>query len=151
MECKEPNCSGNVKDGVCQTCGAAHKQEQAAENIVTQEAIVGLVRTLLEPTELAPGKEDLRKASNKLKEVVPYNYDAWRLQADLLLNAIHQLETRQLQPDAKFTLLAIPLREDDLRDAAESALRQCARFASSAEKRIKLIDEANRTRRVTWF
>ncbi len=151
MECKEPGCEGNIEDGVCQSCGAAQVDERAAENVVSQQAIIGLVRTLLEPKEVSPGKEDLLKASNKLKSVVPYNYDAWRLHADLLLNAIHQLETRQLQPDANFTLLAIPMREDDLRDAAETALRQCARFAGSAERRTALIDEANRTRRMTWF
>jgi hypothetical protein len=151
MDCKEPGCNGSIEDGVCQSCGAAPQEEAAAENMVSQQAIIGLVRSLLEPKEVSPDKQILKEASNKLKSVVPYNYDAWRLHADLLLNAIHQLETRQLQPDGNFTLLAIPLREDDLRDAAESALRQCARFAGSAEKRIALIDEANRARRQTWF
>src|SRR4030095_9249709 len=151
MECKEPGCNGKIEDGVCQSCGAAQKDEPPAENVVSRQAIIGLVRTLLEPTEVAPAREDLLEASRRLKTVVPYNYDAWRLHADLLLNAIQQLETRQLLPDANFTLLAIPLREDDLRDAAEAALRQCARFAGSAEKRTALVDEANHIRRLTWF
>jgi hypothetical protein len=109
------------------------------------------LKKLLEPRKMVPSKEELEKAAAKLKTVTPYNYDAWRLHADLLLNALHQLETRQLQPDASFMLFTIPLRENDLRDAAESALRQCARFADSSEKRTELVDEANRIRQVTWF
>lgn len=83
--------------------------------------------------------------------MVPYNFEAWRLQADLLLNALHQLETRNLLPDPAFTLMAVPLRANDLRDAAEAALRQCARYADSEEKMIAIVDEANQVRRLTWF
>jgi hypothetical protein len=54
-------------------------------------------------------------------------------------------------PDPEVALLSVALREDDLRDAAESALRQCARYADSEEKLIATIDEANRVRRITWF
>lgn len=73
------------------------------------------------------------------------------MHADLLLQAIAALGTRQLEPDETCTLFVTPLREEQLRDAAELALRQCAHFADSSEKRIALIDEANSVRRTTWF
>ncbi len=56
-----------------------------------------------------------------------------------------------MQADPSFTLLAIPLTENDLRDAAEAALRQCAIFAPSDERAVTLVDEANCVRRQTWF
>jgi hypothetical protein len=109
------------------------------------------VRILLGATDIAPTKDDLQRASAQLRLVVPYNYDVWRLHADLLLNAIHQLETRRLEPDESCTLFLTPLNEAELRNAAEQALRQCAHFADSAEKRTALVDEANKVRNETWF
>jgi serine/threonine-protein kinase PknG len=114
-------------------------------------AVMQAVRTVLLGQEGLPSREDLQNASRELKQVAPYNYEAWRLHADLLLNALQQLETRQIQPDVNFKLLAVALREDDLREAAEAALRQCASYADSAEKHTALVDEANRIRRLTWF
>jgi serine/threonine-protein kinase PknG len=121
------------------------------EDTDQRQAVINSVRSLLQPKEIAASRDDLLHASKQLRTVAPYNYDAWRLHADLLLTALRQLETREMQPDASFTLLAIPLREDDIRDAAEAALRQCATFAESSEDAVALIDEANRVRRETWF
>lgn len=121
------------------------------EDTAAYRNIIETVRSMLEPREVAPSREDLYLASRALRHVMPYNFDAWRLHADLLLTAIHQLETRQLQPDPNFTLMAIPLREADLRDAAEQALRECAHFADNKKLKVKLIDEANSVRRLTWF
>jgi len=151
MDCREPGCKGIVWDGACQDCGAPAGDEPESEDSGSPTAIIESVRSLLEPKEVAPSKEDLLRASRQLRKAVHYNYDAWRLHADLLLNALRLLETRQLQPDANFKILAIPLREDDLRDAAEAALRQCAHCADSTDKRIAVVDEANRVRRKTWF
>ena len=100
---------------------------------------------------MAPTAAELQSASSQLRQVVPYNYDAWRLHADLLLTALRQLQTRAIEPDDTVKLFVTPLREDQLRNAAERALRQCAHFADSAEKRIAAVDEANRIRRLTWF
>lgn len=121
------------------------------EDADQRQAVINSVRSLLQPKEIAASREDLSQASKQLRTVTPYNYDAWRLHADLLLNALRRLETREMQPDASFTLLAIPLRENDLRDAAEAALRQCAIFADNNETAFALIDEANCVRRKTWF
>jgi hypothetical protein len=154
MECQEEGCEGTIEEGVCNLCGmsAVEALQENLEDIDDAERldIFKKVRGLLEPREVAPSRQGLLSAAHQLKKVFPYNYDAWRLHADLLMSAINQLETRQLQPDASFTLFTIPLREDDLRDAAEAALRECAHFADSDEKRIALIDQANRVRRLTW-
>ncbi len=121
------------------------------EDADQRQVVIDSVRTLLQPQQIAATREDLEQASQQLRTIAPYNFDAWRLHADLLLKALRQLETREIQPDPSFTLLAIPLRENDIRDAAEAALRQCALFAHSSETAIALIDEANSVRRTTWF
>jgi hypothetical protein len=148
MKCKENGCNGIIEHGVCNQCGVS--VDMVAARSVGQ-SVIETLKIVLTPKEVAPTKEELSSAASKLAKVAPYNYDAWRLHADLLLNALSQLQSRQLQPDASFTILTIPLREDDLRDAAELALRQCAHFADGAERRIAAIDEANRVRRETWF
>jgi hypothetical protein len=152
VKCREKNCDGVVEQGICTVCGARFSVHDLADDFdeTERQAIVESVRQLLEPRDVAPNRQGLLTASHKLKKIFPYNFEAWRLHADLLLTAITQLETRQLQPDPSFTLFTIPFREDDLRDAAEAALRECAHFADSDEKRIALVDEANRIRRLTW-
>lgn len=122
-----------------------------SDNHSATTQIVQSLRSLLQVREVSPTREELAEAAQQLMKVVPYNYDAWRLHADLLINALKQLETRQIQPDANFELLTIPLREDDLRKASEAALRQCAHYAPSNETKIALVDEANRIRTTTWF
>jgi hypothetical protein len=119
--------------------------DEARRDVITS------VQAMLRPTGSFLTRAELIQASRELKRVTPYNYEAWRLHADLLLDALRQLETRQIQPDETFKILTIPLREDDIRDAAEAALRQCAHHAPTEERRIKLIDEANSVRRLTWF
>jgi hypothetical protein len=151
MKCTETGCDGNIENGFCQICGAPAQDEQVAKEQATRRKSIATVRNLLHPREVSPSRDDLAKAAETLKTVVPYNYEAWRLHADLLLTALRQVTNRSLQADAGFTLFTIPLRENDLRDAAEDTLRECAHFADSDEKKIALVDEANRVRRLTWF
>ncbi len=152
-KCTVPKCYGNVEKGVCLNCGASTSTPipavESAASILNAKILA--VQELLKPADVAPSREDLASAAEQVKSIEPYNFEAWRLHADLLITALQQLETRQLQTDATFKIMTIPLRENDLRDAAETALRQCAQFADSAEKAIDLIDEANRIRRLTWF
>lgn len=127
--------------------------EAAAANLDygSRQDVISSVQSILKPKGEFLSRAELLHASKQLQKVMPYNFDAWRLHADILLNALRQLETRAILPDESFQILAIPLRENDIRDAAEAALRQCAHFAVSEERRIRLIDEANSVRRVTWF
>lgn len=102
------------------------------------------------PSEPA-SKDELLEASQKLQSMVPDDYHAWKMQADLLLAAIHKLETRTIEADESVKVMGVPLRESALREAAEEALRNCAHFALTFDERIRLVDEANRIRRATWF
>lgn len=132
----------------------AKSDEEAPEPAYEDEArkdVITSVQNMLKPHEGFLTRSQLVQASRELRRVTPYNFEAWRLHADVLLNALKQLETRQIQPDENFRILTIPLREGEIRDAAEAALRQCAHYAESEEKRISLIDEANSVRRKTWF
>jgi Protein kinase G tetratricopeptide repeat len=154
VRCPKPPCQGVIIDGKCNSCGLLARVAEIADKSVVFEQIRNVLAGAGEAAEGhsgVPTKEQLLGAASQLQNVVPYNYEAWRLHADLLLNALKQLETRHLMPDPEVALLSVALREDDLRDAAESALRQCARYADSEEKLIATIDEANRVRRITWF
>lgn len=152
VNCNKPGCCGSVEHGICPVCGQpAHVQSNSVENLSTRDEVLTSLRELLTGKEARPTKEELKEAADRLSLVAPYNFQAWRLHADLLLNALNQLLTRQLEADTSFRILTIPLREEDLRNAAEAALRQCAHFADSAEKRIALVDEANSVRCKTWF
>ncbi|MDR3616864.1 MAG: tetratricopeptide repeat protein [Candidatus Obscuribacterales bacterium] len=152
VNCHKPGCAGNVEHGICSVCGQpAHLHSNDVEDLNTRDEVLTSLRELLTGREARPTREELKEAADRLSLVAPYNFQSWRLHADLLLNALNQLLTRQLEADTSFKILTIPLREEDLRNAAEAALRQCAHFADSAEKRIALVDEANSVRRKTWF
>jgi len=153
MQCKKPGCNGEVIENRCQVCGTSAATNESSWKTPSGKAltITASVRALLESKSQEATMEDLVSASRTLEDVVPDDYQAWRTQADLLVNAIHQLEIRQIEPDESVSLIGIPLRETGLRDAAENALRNCAHFAQTFDERVTLIDEANRIRRTTWF
>jgi Protein kinase G tetratricopeptide repeat len=158
MQCQQKDCQGQILDGRCQVCGttapsAAMPDKQVA--VANQQLVTKSMRVLLQSKdqlkELTASKEELLAVSSSLEDIVADDYSAWRAQTDLLLTAIRQLETRQIEPDESVKILGIPLRESALRDTAEEALRNCAHFADTAEERTALIDEANRIRNTTWF
>ena len=152
-ECKEPGCTGEIVEGVCSTCGASAGGGTADSRSAPMSTQA--VRALLDAeAAVVPGSpgamEELLRAAAKLQAMVPDDYQSWRLQADLLVAALRRLETRQIQADPAVKLMGIAMREKDLRDAAETALRNCAHFAQNEEERIALIDQANRVRQMTW-
>ncbi len=53
-----------------------------------RQEVIDSVRSLLQPKEMSATRDDLLQASRQLRTIAPYNYDAWRLHADLLLNAL---------------------------------------------------------------
>ena len=176
MQCNKEGCKGVIQDGVCNTCklpAAAQPSSVQPPAAAESAKVPELERTQVfenDKRKSAPqnlqrlsarlqaidesferGKEELLRAASVLETVHPDKFEAWRAQADLWLAAIRQLEKRQLGPDDSVILLGVPLRENQLRDAAERALRQCAHLASSMEQRFQLVDEANSIRRMTWF
>ena len=153
MNCDKEGCNGEVHDGVCQSCGALVRDRRNNDQTFNKLAKVSQRLKQFDVVAQAEGagKEELLRASQTLAAVVPNSFEAWKTQADLWVAAIKQLESRHTSPDADVKLLGVPLIENNLRDAAESALRQAAHFAPSVEERIALIDEANQVRKMTWF
>lgn len=150
MECKEPDCKGNVVNGLCEVCGSGSSLEKPIVQTATAKPAVAAAPDPFEAQQEA-ATDDLLRKSQKLEAMVPDDYQAWRMQADLFLAALRRLETREIEPDENVKLMHVPLRESALRDAAEEALRNCAHFAQTFEERVALVDDANRVRRTTWF
>lgn len=155
MQCDKEGCHGEIQDGVCQSCGGVVRDRRKTNNAQTVSRLQKVSARLKAFDVIAEqegaGREELQRVSDTLASVVPNSFEAWKVQADLWLAAIRQLESRHISQDAEMQLMGVPLVENELRDAAESALRQCAHFAPSVEERIALIDEANRVRKMTWF
>ncbi len=114
-------------------------------------AVIGMVEVLLQHHSTAPGRDDIVQAATVLNNLALDNFKALKLQSNLLLTALRQLESGVLKADRNTRILAISLTQDDVREALESTLRKCARLAQTEEQRIELIDEANRVRRLTLF
>ena len=70
-----------------------------------------------------------------------------QLKAQLLVAAARYVETGGAG-DAR--ILGRALKAKPLRRAAEDELRACSRLAGTDDERIRLVDEANRIRPVTW-
>lgn len=151
MECKEKECNGTVVNGRCNACGTVPSAVQPAAQ--TAEVPQVSPESVPDPFEsqAAATTDDLLHKSQKLRALVPDDFEAWHMQADLFLQAIARLETREIEPDESIKLMDVPLRESALRDAAEEALRNCAHFAQTFDERVALIDDANRIRRTTWI
>ena len=73
-----------------------------------------------------------------------------RLSADLLDAALRLTLGGKAREDAHVSLLGHNLVERDLRLALERSYRALARSSGTREERIRLVDEANRTRPRTW-
>jgi len=140
------NVTATRTDSASVTAPMYDKRRSAPQNLMKLSA---RLKAIDETSER--GKDELLKAASVLETVRPDKFEAWRAQADLWMAAIRQLERRQLRPDDSVLLLGIPLNENQLRDAAEKALRHCAHLATSIEDRIALVDEANSVRKMTWF
>lgn len=153
MKCRKEGCDGTLTDGVCPFCGTAGLLEEAAEMQASsgmRQAVTNSMRLILNG-DVPATKDDLLRASQKFESTVPDDFGSWRLQADLFLSAVKQLEKRQMEADETVTLMGVPMTEVKLRHACEKALRNCAHFASTFEDRVALIDTANKVRQTTWF
>jgi hypothetical protein len=104
----------------------------------------------LESKESPSPVDGLVQRARDLQEQASDTYASWRSRSETLIAAINKLEKREIEPDSTVTLFQVPLIEKDLRDAAEKALRLCGFFATNADERIVLIDEANRVRNTSW-
>jgi hypothetical protein len=151
MQCKKEGCEGTLEEGICPVCGAGPEENLDAQASSGMRQAVTASMKLIMDGETPTTKDELLRASQKFESMVPDDFASWRLQANLFLSAIKQLQTRQMESDETVTLMGVPLTEVNLRHACEKALRNCAHFAQAFEDRVALIDEANKVRQVTWF
>ncbi len=117
------------------------------------QAQMELGRLLITPAagQPYPPLDDLLAAAEAVQslEGILDGLEANHLKADLFhMGALCSAGTSGLPADSK--ILGVPLREKDLRLAAEDAFRVCARQASTDEQRYTLVDRANQVRPLTW-
>jgi serine/threonine-protein kinase PknG len=99
----------------------------------------------------APTWDELSQAGAAVEVVAQSKdgYELHRLRADLFAAAAGAVAAAR--PPSGEKLLGVPARETDLRRAAESELRACARIVGTLDERTRLVDEANRVRPLTFF
>jgi len=73
-----------------------------------------------------------------------------KLTAEVLLTALHLLESERVAENPDVRLAGCPLTEQDVRLGLESTYRSLSRVATSTGERIRLVDWANRVRPRTW-
>jgi serine/threonine-protein kinase PknG len=116
-------------------------------------AQMALARLLCTPPagKSFPPLEDLLAASEAVQALdgLMDGMEVTQLRADLFfVSALFAASTSGVSADAK--ILGVPVRERELRAAAEEAFRACARQAKSDGERFALVDRANEVRPVTW-
>jgi serine/threonine-protein kinase PknG len=116
------------------------------------QAQIALARLLLQADLVHgdPSLADLVGASDAVEAIAGQleGMEGHRLRADLLAAAARHVERGGAPGDAR--ILGKALASNTLRSAAEEELRACARLATKDDERVRLVDEANRVRPVTW-
>jgi serine/threonine-protein kinase PknG len=111
------------------------------------EAQVAAARALVDPTGTpAPGVDDLTLACRSADRLALDGEQRAGLSRDLFDAALMLLDSGQIDADQSVTVLGEPLTERRMRCGLERSYRALARLASTAEERIRLVDQANEVR-----
>jgi serine/threonine-protein kinase PknG len=94
----------------------------------------------------APALPDLVLASETVEQVQGDPQQRARLICDLLGSVLAMLHNGILMPHPDVSIAGARLRERDVRRGLERGCRELARYASTREERIRLIDRANHYR-----
>jgi serine/threonine-protein kinase PknG len=97
-----------------------------------------------------PSVDELVAAGSTLEALPLEGEQRDRLTADLLEIALRLTRKGAAFDDGRATLLGHRLDERDLRLGLERSYRALARRAPTRAERIRLVDQANRTRPRTW-
>jgi serine/threonine-protein kinase PknG len=97
-----------------------------------------------------PSVADLLSAESSLKTLDVDDERRTRLTADLFEAALRLELAGEIPGDERPQLLDRPLTEREIRRGLEDAYRNLARRATTRAERIRLVDQANRTRPRTW-
>ena len=135
-----------VKKGDRVGAAAAYRRVPASSSRYA-EAQLALAELLSH--QLAPALDDLVAAGAALEGVAGLTSDLvlHRARADLLARAAELAKKQGAR--AGTSILGVGFAERELRTAAESEYRTCARFVDERDERIVLVDRANAVRPVT--
>ena len=97
----------------------------------------------------ADGVAALRAADDGLQGLEVGAEEHARLEAELLLYALRLVEDGAHVPDG-LRVAGHPMTPAAIRAALERSYRSLARFATTPEERVTLVDRANRVRPTTW-
>ncbi len=96
-----------------------------------------------------PSTHEQAVAAAAVVDGLPVGPERARLEVRLFTVALEALDTRG-RPDASVELLGHDFDEVDVRFGLEAANRKLARYAETPSERIRLIDDANQARPVTF-
>ncbi len=114
------------------------------------DAQIARINCLVSGTSVrGPAFDDLITAGSILEQLPVKGEQRERLTADLLEPAL-RLSVKGKAPNGGTRLLGNVVAEHELRVALERCYRALARRAESRAERIRLVDDANRTRPRTW-
>jgi serine/threonine-protein kinase PknG len=132
--------------------GAIAAYEQVPDSSIGYiDAQVAQIRALsLQNGNGAPRLEELLTAGSILEALPIEGEQRDRLSADLLGAALTLSLAGSAPDNGRVSLLGCELVERDLRLGLERCYRALARRAGTRAERIRMVDEANRTRPRTW-
>jgi len=93
-----------------------------------------------------PGAAELCEAAAVVESLGPDAPEAARLRAEVLGQALSQLEAKALIADPQRLVFGTPLTERPVRFGLEKSLRQLARNEPDRARQVELVDRANRVR-----
>jgi serine/threonine-protein kinase PknG len=109
------------------------------------------IQCLTAPNGEGDGRADELLVAGAILEALPLRGEPRaRLQAELLEAALAVVAQGGAYDDGRASLLGCRFLERDLRFGVERSYRELARWASSSEERIQLVDHANQVRPRTW-
>jgi serine/threonine-protein kinase PknG len=126
---------------------AAYERVPDTSNSYTQ-AQIARIRCLIDGRQ--PDLAALCAADATLADLEIGAEDRARLTAELLLRALVLVERGGVDIPDGSRVAGHPMTDHDIRAGLERAYRSLARFATTRDERIRMVDWANRVRPTTW-
>jgi serine/threonine-protein kinase PknG len=104
-------------------------------------------QTLIRPMPGSfPGAQELVKAGSTIEALMLEGIEKFKLLRDVFVSALSQIDRGHVKPDPSVTVLGHQLDDTNIRLGLEHAYRNLARLSPDRDKRIELVDLANRVR-----
>ncbi|MBD2777406.1 serine/threonine-protein kinase [Iningainema tapete] len=128
---------------------AALERVPPTANLYTRSR-VEIARSLIDTSHSPPGAKELQEASTAIEALTIKGMERYQLTKQVLETALYLLTSQVLSPTNDVSIMGQSLQEVYLRKGLEKALRDMAHL-STADEKIRLVDEANRVRPKTLF